>query len=193
MAKLAAVVAAVERDHADRPEPHPDLHAGSGWWARLRARVLQWIAEKIAEQRLLWRLSGRQTVLVFHPAALDAARVHEIVRGHLSGEIRRHTGWLVVDGLGGLLSLALMPFPGPNMIGYYFVFRIAGHLLALRGARHGLKAVRWDTTPSPILQRLERLCERSREECDATVDEVAESLGLPRLPGFYRRAAGNAA
>ena len=59
--------------------------------------------------------------------------------------------------LGALGSIALILLPGPNFIGYYFLFRIVGHYLSLRGARQGLVGVTWTARPAPALATLRTL------------------------------------
>lgn len=185
---FSAVIATVEREHGAQA-PGRAADAAAGWWPRLRARVLAWVAEKIAEQRLLWRLRGKAQVSAKVPDGLDAEHALAAIRGNLSAEFDRHRLWMAVDAVGGLLSAALMFIPGPNVIGYYFAFRIVGHFLSLRGARHGLTAVRWNLEPSPLLAELSGADSLPADEREARVQRVAERLGLPRFPRFYRRTA----
>lgn len=190
------MIAAVEREQDDHlvaggarvGVPHP-----AGLWAHIKARGLAWTAEKIAEQRLLWRLRGKAQVCTWIPSGLDRERAAATIRGNLAAEFDRHRWWMVVDSLGGLLSIALMFIPGPNLIGYYFVFRIVGHFLSLRGARHGLTEVRWDLQPSRPLADLAAAEDLPAPERDRRLQAVADELGLHRLPRFYRRTAAVAA
>ncbi len=185
--RFADVLATVEREHDARS--HPDAPRPSGMWQRVRGRVMCWMAEKIAEQRLLWRLRGRTQVRALFPLGLEPDRALTIVRGNLARDFDRHRWWLVVDLLGGLVGLALTPIPGPNLLGYYFAFRIVGHFFALRGARHGLTEVRWDLEPSEALAELASLDGLASGERQRRVEAVADRLGLPRLTRFYDRAA----
>jgi hypothetical protein len=185
--RFSEVLAAVEREHD--AHSRAAVPAPSGVWPRVRARSMAWMAEKVAEQRLLWRLRGRAQVRAFYPSGLDADRALSIIRGNLSQDFDRHRWWMVVDVLGGLVALALTPIPGPNLLGYYFSFRIVGHFFALRGARHGLAEVRWDLEPSATLAELAELDGVSQAEREGRVRLVAGRLGLPRLARFYERAA----
>lgn len=187
--RFSAVIDAVEREQDERAHAQSEAPRPSGLWARLRARVMAWMAEKIAEQRLLWRLRGKAQVQAWVPAGLDRDHATATIRGNLTAEFDRHRWWMVVDSLGGVFSLALMPVPGPNVIGYYFAFRIVGHFLSLRGARHGLTGVRWDIEPSPSLAELVGIEELPAHDREHRVEAVAGQLGLHRLPRFYRRAA----
>jgi hypothetical protein len=185
--RFSEVLAAVEREHD--AASHADAPAPRGAWARLRVRLISWTAEKVAEQRLLWRLRGKDQVLARIPDGLDAERAHAVIRGTLASEFNRHRWWMAVDLLGGLAALALTPIPGPNVVGFYFTFRIVGHFFALRGARHGLTEVRWNLEPSAVLSELCSLDLVPEEERERRVQAVAERLGLPRLGRFYARVA----
>lgn len=191
--QFSAVIAAVEREqdeHLRGRAAGDAVPAGpSGLWSRLRTRALAWVAEKVAEQRLLWHLRGKVRVRAWIPGNLGPDRGLTIIRGTLTAEFDRHRWWLVVDSLGGLLSAALMFLPGPNVIGYYFAFRIVGHFLSLRGARHGLTEVRWDIEPSATLAGLTGLEDLPTSERELRVQSVADELGLRRFPQFYRRTA----
>ena len=163
--RFAEVLDTVEREHDARS--HPDAPRPSSMWQRVRGRVMAWMAEKIAEQRLLWRLRGRTQVRALFPLGLEPARALLIVRGNLSRDFDRHRWWLVVDVLGGLVGLALTPIPGPNLLGYYFAFRIVGHFFALRGARQGLP------------------------RCDGTSSRARRSRSWRRSTGWRERAAAS--
>jgi hypothetical protein len=86
-----------------------------------------------------------------------------------------------------------VPFPGPNLPGYYFSFRIVGHLLAISGARQGLRAVSWDLQPSDLLAELARLEHLPEAKRAPRVRAIAAELGLPRLARFFERIAVEAA
>jgi hypothetical protein len=175
------VLAAVEREH-DAPAPET-----GGWMSRWRARAMRWLAEKVAEQRLLWRLRGKSQVTVHYPAGLVPTAVMGTIRGILSSDADRHRRWLVIDALGMLGSLVLVPLPGPNVPGYYFTFRVVGHFLAMRGAQHGLSAVTWNLEAQPLLAELGRLPQLPREERHRRLHAIASELGLDRLARFVER------
>ncbi len=188
-AKFTAVLAAIEREQ-DRARAAPPASAEqAGLMRRLRVRGVRWLAERVAEQRLLWRLRGQTAVRAFFPAGIETAEANAIIRGSLARDARRHRRWLVVDTLGGLLSLLLVPLPGLNLPGYYFSFRIVGHLLSILGARQGLKVVAWDLQPSDLLAELGQLEQVPEAERAPRVRAIAQELGLPRLARFFERTA----
>ena len=55
----------------------------------------------------------------------------------------KHRFWLTIDGLGFVASGVAFFVPGPNVIAYYFAFRLVGHYFSLRGARQGLSIIEW--------------------------------------------------
>ena len=86
---------------------------------------------------------------------------------------------------GALLTL----LPGPNLVAYYFAFRLVGHFLSLRGARQGLRSVAWTMASSAPLAELRALATADRVERRPRVDEVAASLQLEHLTRFFDRVA----
>src|SRR3990170_336422 len=56
------------RVEAERISGEARAHAGPRTWTeRMKDRALCWIAEKIAEQRLLWRLRNESELMLHHP------------------------------------------------------------------------------------------------------------------------------
>lgn len=186
---FSAVIAAAEREQTRaRAGGAPSSERG-GFWSRLRARSLRWVSERVAEQRLLWRLRGRQRVRAFIPAGIDDARALAIVRRNLRVDLDRHRRWMAADAIGLLFSLLLMPLPGPNVPGYYFTFRVVGHFLAIRGARQGLNRVVWELQASALLAELAGLERLPAAERTPRVRAIADQLGLTRLARFFERTA----
>ena len=88
--------AAEERQHRqplDREEPR-------GWAGRLQERTLAWVAERIAEQRLLWNLRKQTTAVAVHPQDMTFDQVMVLIRRMLQRDYERHRLWLVVDTSG---------------------------------------------------------------------------------------------
>ncbi len=82
-----------------------------------------------------------------------------------------------------------MPLPGPNVLGFYFSFRIVGHVLAIRGARQGLRMVSWELQPSDLLAELGQIEHLPEAERAPRIRAIAQELGLPRLARFFERTA----
>jgi hypothetical protein len=154
---------------------------------KLRDRALGWLAERVAEQRLLWHLRGEREANVHHPDDCTGADAERIVRGEMRRDSRRHLAWMIVDALVYLASLPLTPIPGPNVLALYFSFRAIGHFLSWLGARHGLNGVRWAPAASPPLTELRRLPAMKPGERSALARDVASRLGLRHLDTFVER------
>jgi hypothetical protein len=156
---------------------------------RAKNRTLRWVVESIAEQRLLWQLRGKAAVLLVFPDDVTEPQARQLLMRSLQRDWERHRFWLVVDTLGGLGSIALIILPGPNFIGYYFMFRIVGHYFSLRGARQGMNRVTWTTEASAPLSLLRTLVDEAPDARAERVHAVAASLRLERLASFFQRAA----
>jgi hypothetical protein len=161
----------------------------AGFMSRLKARTLRWVSESIAEQRLLWQLRGRVEAGLIYPDDLRAEQATEILRRSLRRDFERHRFWLVIDSLGLIASAALMLLPGPNLVAYYFAFRIVGHFLSVRGARQGLTTVQWHPEASAPLSALRAMVAVAPEARAARVDAVAATLRLEHLASFFQRTA----
>jgi hypothetical protein len=157
--------------------------------ARVQERIMAWVAERIAEQRLLWNLRREVEVAATHPQDMTFDQVMTFVRGTLQRDYGRHRIWLGIDGLLLIASAALIPIPGPNIVGYYFAFRVVGHWLCVRGALQGLRRVNWTGQPSAPLSDLREAVLLEGEARDRRVHEVAERLALPHLSTFFTRVA----
>ena len=154
---------------------------------RVRDRVLAWLAERVAEQRLLWFLRSETTVTARYPDDVPARDAERFVRDELKRDGRRHLFWMVVDTLVYLASLPLTPIPGPNVLSLYFSFRAIGHLLSWMGARHGLRRVRWAFVASAPLADLRRVPALARADALALARDVASRLALRHLDVFVER------
>ncbi len=135
---------------------HPPQGAATGRFARARDWLVRHITESIDEQRTLWSLRAVTSATLVHPDDLSSASASE-TRGRLLVQARRYHGcWLLVDLCGVAATAILVLLPGPNLIGYYFVFRVVGHYLSWQGARHALVRTAWRTRPeaAPVFQRI---------------------------------------
>jgi hypothetical protein len=180
-------IAEAERERR-RGGPHPGDPPRT-FFGRIKARTLRWIAESIAEQRLLWQLRGKAGARLVHPDDLTDAQARQLLRRSLTRDWERHRFWLAVDGLAGVGSILLVLLPGPNIIGYYFLFRIVGHYFSLRGARQGLNRTVWTLQPSAPLTTLRSVVGDRPEARAGVVSDVASTLGLEHLATFFQRTA----
>ena len=156
---------------------------------RLRDRALGWLAERVAEQRLLWFLRSERAVIAHHPDDMPADDAERWVRSELRRDSLRHLVWMFVDGGIYLASLPLTPIPGPNVLSLYFSFRAIGHFLSWLGARHGLRHVAWTYRTSGPLAELRRLPGMTAADQAALAHDVASRLKLRHLDRFLARMA----
>ena len=154
---------------------------------RIRDRVVCWLAEKVAEQHLLWHLRGQEQVIAWFADDMDEREALALVRRMLQADADRHLRWLAINSLGLAVSLILVPVPGPNLVLYYFIFRVVGHYLSRLGARHGLDRVDWRMRPSGALTDLRQAIAAAPEVRSDRVTEIASRLRLQHLAAFLER------
>ena len=178
------LLAAADRERAKR-EGRWTVPAGR--MARFRDWATAWVAEWVAEQQVYWTLRRIHSAVLVHPADMDGESAMTIVRSALTHDRRWHGRWAVAHGIlfvaGGLLAV----IPGPNLIAYYFAFRMVGHWLSARGAAQGLTRVSWSTRASEPLAELGEALLLAPHERRPRVAGIAAVLGLSELGAFIER------
>lgn len=170
-----------------------DVRQAEGIRARLQDRVMAWMAQRIAEQRLLWNLRGETTAIASHPQDMDFDQVLTLIRRTLQHDYDRHRKWMIIDGiLFAVTSVVLGPFflllPGiANLPAAYFGFRFFGHWFSMRGAAQGLHHVTWTGRPCPPLSELRDVVTLEAPARDARVHDIAARLRLQHLVSFFDR------
>lgn len=172
----------------ERRQGAPDRQH-EGWMARAKARSMRWVAESIAEQRLLWHLRRQAAACLHHPDDIEEPVAVAALRQQLQRDFEKHRFWLAIDSVGFVLSGLLFLVPGPNIVAYYFAFRMVGHYLSMRGARQGLDTVAWTSHKSPPLAELRRAICLGGEERERRVMDVAAALHLEHFAKFFERVA----
>jgi hypothetical protein len=161
----------------------------SGRLARMRDWFVRRIADSIAEQRTLWSLRDLTSAHFIFPAELSPP-LAAAARDRLLARARRHHGWWLLINLVVVAGTAiLILLPGPNLIGYYFAFRVIGHFLSWRGARQALARISWLPRDEPMLTELGVLAGLPREQRAERVAALAARLHLTRLEAFFDRTA----
>jgi len=181
--RFSAMLAEAEHQ---RRHGHADP-AHLGWFGRLKARSMRWVAESIAEQRLLWHLRRQEHACLYYPDDIDEALGVATMRRQLGRDFEKHRFWLIIDSIGFIASGLLFLVPGPNVLAYYFAFRMVGHYFSLRGARQGLAGVVWISERSTPLSELRRAMALDGEERVRRVHDVADALRLEHLAKFFER------
>ncbi|MEP6914541.1 MAG: hypothetical protein ABJC89_02810 [Acidobacteriota bacterium] len=183
--RFTTMLAEAERERrlgrTERPE--------GGWAARAKARSMRYVAESIAEQRFLWHLRRQASACLFYPDDLEEANAIGVLRRQLGRDFDRHRFWLIVDSLLFVASGLLFLLPGPNLVAYYFAFRMVGHYLSMRGARQGLDAVTWTNEQSAPLSELRRAISLDADERTRRVHDIADALNLEHFVKFFERTA----
>lgn len=178
----ATLRAAEERQHRPGAEA-----AGASLSRRVQDRAFGWIATRIAEQRLLWNLRRHTAAVAVHPQDMAFDDVMMLVRRALQRDYERHRLWFAVDLIGLILSGPIALVPGPNVLAYYFAFRVVGHWLSMRGAVQGLRRVAWSGRPCPPLTELRDVFALDRPARAARIHDIAARLHLAHLSTFFER------
>jgi hypothetical protein len=163
--------------------------AGNGRLARWRNAAVCAVAESIAEQRTLWALKSQSAACAHYPSSLTEDQARQTVMALLGHARRYHFRWLLVDLLLLTISGVLALVPGPNILAYYFLFRVVGHLQSWRGARQGAERIVWTFEPDASLTELGSLVDVPRDARAPRVAAIAKRLNLPHLSVFFDRVA----
>jgi hypothetical protein len=181
--KQALAEGEAEQRRQERGDP-PSTHG-----SRISRLVKRKLAEAVAEQRLLWHLRHVTAARLIHADTMTSERAIALATAEFTKDFSKHRLWCVIDTAIAIVSILLALVPGPNLLGYYFVFRAVGHLFSLRGARKGREASLWTAVPSPPLSELQEALNLPGPERDTRVDAIGATLGLERLTYFVRRMA----
>ena len=174
---------------AERERRQPHAARPATWAGRVKARVMRLVAESIAEQRLLWHLRKETDARLFYPDDLDEQAAMTELKAQMKRDFEKHRLWMIIDGLLFVACGLLAVVPGPNILAYYFAFRLVGHYFSTRGARRGLSAVSWKAVGSAPLTELRRAIGLEPDLRVRRVHEVAERLHLEHLASFFERSA----
>lgn len=196
-AKARFITPLVQRAHkaiADAEREWRDRQAGrleepTGRWGRAKAATRAWIAEKVAEQRLLWHLRKQDACALFHADDTTTDDATSVMRASLQRDFERHRLWFGLNVLFFILSGLTFLVPGPNLLAYYFFFRLAGHYMSMRGARNGLDCVEWTARPRRELTDLRAIAALPVLERAERVKPIAEALHLEHFATFFNRVA----
>jgi hypothetical protein len=173
-----------------RHEAQPDA---AGFLVRLRRRIMGFIVERIAEQRLLWHLRKVTEVCASIPADVQESEADAVIRAILKADHDRHRKWFLIDFALLIPAAALTVVPGPNVLGLYFLFQVVSHYLSWAGARRGLAISPWTFEPSDDLTALRQAMTLGSPHRQRTFHEIAARLHLEHLPTFLDDVAARRA
>ena len=156
---------------------------------RLHRRSMRWIAERIAEQRLLWHLRKATSATLHTSQDLVPSDAEAIMRGSMKRDADFHRNRLIPHTLALILSAAVAVVPGPNVLGYLFTFTVVGHYLAWRGAVNALNVVRWTVVSNPALTDLRYAFSLEGDARHRLIKDVAQRLHMPKMARFVEQMA----
>jgi len=159
------------------------------FFGRMQKRTLRWIAERVAEQRLLWHLRKADTATLHTPSDLTSDQANTIMRASMKRDADFHRTRLILHSVALIAAVPVALVPGPNILGYLFTFTVVGHFLAWRGAVRGLHQIAWTIVPNPALGDLQRAFSLGAEARHSVIQEVARRLHMPRMARFVEQMA----
>lgn len=160
--------------HSDRGLA-PLLRKASAWLSR----------QTFTDERWLLCLRAASEIELYHPTTLPSDEARTLWQGFLAHRQWRHLPWLIIDILICPFTLVLVPLPGPNVVGIWFVYRAGCHALVLIGVR-ACRSPRMPTSylPSRTLDTLP-----GETEGD-TATRAQADCHLPGLRGYLERTTG---
>ena len=161
-------------------------------FGRVHKRMMRWIAERIAEQRLLWHLRTAERATLHVSADLLPRDAEHLMRDNIRRDLEFHRNRLIPHTLLLILSAAVAVVPGPNILGYLFTFTVVGHFLAWRGAVNALQRVTWTVAPDAALTDLRHAFSLETDMRHRLIKEVARRLHMPKMATFVERMAASA-
>jgi hypothetical protein len=116
------------------------LRHPKGGFVRKTKQIWGWLQRRMhPDEPMLASLRTARTVEVYHPEWLTGDAARDLWSAYLRRRRLRHLLWLLFDALLAPLAVVLTPLPGPNVIGYWFAYRVVRHILILIGIRRALR------------------------------------------------------
>jgi hypothetical protein len=152
---------------------------GREFFEKAKARYEQLTCDLFAGDRFVRRLEGFRKITVLLNQPIDPAVIRNRMKVMMRDRSYHHLRWLIVDILLLPLSLLAMPIPGPNLIGYYLLFRVYSHWKAYRSA----SKTRLDEVDVQISQQADevRAALRSSKDVRTALSELRTKYGLRAL------------
>jgi hypothetical protein len=137
------------------------------------------------DEVLLRRLRKAKTIVIYHPSRSTSEDACVEWEKCLASRRVRHLLGLALNLAIAPLSLLLVPLPGPNVVGLWFVYRVVCHALALLGIRRASDPlVTTNFRPSEVLDVVPGETLRGRAA------RIAAGYRLAGLGAFLKRIAG---
>jgi hypothetical protein len=119
-------------------------HSAHGGLTGAMHRFWDWLNRGTpADEPMLLHLRKASDIEVLYPPVLTVREARSHWEGYLDERQRKHRNRFALNLAVSPLTVLLAPLPGPNVIGYWFVYRAVHHWLIL----HGLWLVRSGRVP----------------------------------------------
>ncbi len=110
-----------------------------GWFARSAKRIRKVLERFVGrDEPLLRGLRNTDSIVIHHPASWAQDQARSAWMAFLHTRKRHHALWLLLNAVVARALVLLAVLPGPNLVGYWFAYRVACHGLALLGIRKAL-------------------------------------------------------
>lgn len=172
---------------AERARHQRHIDEPATFLGRMQRRSMRWIADRIAEQRLLWRLRKVDAATLHVAADLPVTEAEAIMRANMKKDADFHRNRLILHSLALVAAIPVALVPGPNVLGYLFTFTVVGHFLAWRGAVKGLHQITWTIRPDEALTELRTAFSLDAAARHQVIHDVAHRLHLPKMALFVER------
>ncbi len=107
---------------------------GRQLWERIKERYERVACEAFAGDRFVRRLRSFKKITVALNRPVAPAEVRAKLKRMIRDRSYHHLRWMFIDLLLLPPSLFIMVIPGPNLIGYYLLFRVFSHWQSYRSA-----------------------------------------------------------
>lgn len=183
-AKFNEQLKEAERSRLERTIEEPKTFLG-----RMQKRTMRWIAERIAEQRLLWHLRKVDDATLHIAGDLLESEADTVLRASFKRDADHHRNRLILHTLALIAAAPVALVPGPNVLGYLFTFTVVGHFLAWRGAVRGQHTIAWTIRPNAALTDLRHAFSLDAATRHRTILDVSHRLHLPKMARFVEQMA----
>ena len=100
---------------------------GRKWRQQLRDWYEKYSVDLFAPDRFVRKLIDLKRITVLLRSPIDPFLVRERLRKIVRDRKYHHLRWMIIDILLLPVSLLAVPLPGPNIFGYYLLFRVYSH------------------------------------------------------------------
>ncbi len=108
-----------------------EAESGVTHWLR---RCWDWLHSwSHPDEWMLSQLRSAKLIELYHPASRTDDEVLAIWQNYVLRQRNRHLVWLTINGVVAPFTVLFAILPGPNIIGYWFLYRAVHHLLVVWG------------------------------------------------------------